>query len=450
MLKTEKQAAVSLALIYAFRMIGLFMILPVFSLYAHQYQGATPLMIGLAIGIYGLTQGLFQLPFGFLSDRVGRKKMIVLGLLLFAAGSAVAAMAESIQQVVAGRALQGMGAIAAVVMALAADLTREEVRMRVMASIGMSIGFAFMISMIVGPVLAASVGMSGLFWVTAILALVSIVVLLLLTPTPRQERFHRDAEVSLGDIPEVLKNRELLRLDLGVFILHLTLAATFVLFPLVLRDDLALPASRHWEVYLPVFVISILVMLPMIVMAEKMAKMKAMYLIGIGLVLLAELGMGELNGFWPMFAMLVLFFGGFNFLEASMPSLVAKISPADRKGTAMGLFSTAQFLGAFAGGAFGGTLLALGTPQQGFLMLAALPLLWLLVAVFMPNPKPVSTRLVSLTGWSEEAMRLFEESARRLPGVREVTVLPDECVAYLKVEKGSYDEEKLKGLLQGG
>ncbi len=450
MLKTEKQAAVSLALIYAFRMIGLFMILPVFSLYAQQYQGATPMMVGLAIGIYGLTQGLFQLPFGFLSDRVGRKKMIVLGLLLFAAGSAVAAMAESIQQVVAGRALQGMGAIAAVVMALAADLTREEVRMRVMASIGMSIGFAFMISMIVGPVLAASVGMSGLFWVTAVLALLSIAVLLLLTPTPQQERFHRDAEVSIGDIPGVLKNRELLRLDLGVFILHLTLAATFVLFPLVLRDDLSLPVSRHWEVYLPVFVISILVMLPMIITAEKKAKMKVMYLTGIALVLMAELGMGELSGFWPMFAMLVLFFGGFNFLEASMPSLVAKISPADRKGTAMGLFSTAQFLGAFAGGTFGGTLLALGTPQQGFLVLAGLPLLWLLVAAFMPDPKPVSTRLVSLTGWSEEAMRLFEESARRLPGVREVAVFPEESVAYLKVEKDGYDEDGLKALLQGG
>ncbi|HFQ13232.1 MAG TPA: MFS transporter [Gammaproteobacteria bacterium] len=449
MLKTEKRAAVSLALIYAFRMIGLFMILPVFSLYAEQYQGATPLLIGLAIGIYGLTQGLFQLPFGFLSDRVGRKKMIVIGLLLFAAGSAVAATAETIQQVVAGRALQGMGAIAAVVMALAADLTREEVRVRVMASIGMSIGLAFMLSMIIGPVLASSIGMSGLFWVTGVLALSSIVVLLFLTPNPVQERFHRDAEVSVSDIPRVLANRELLRLDLGVFILHLTLAGTFVLFPLVLRDQLALPVARHWEVYLPVFVISIALMLPMIISAEKKARMKPMFLLGITLVLLSELGMGWFGNFWALFAMLVLFFGGFNFLEASMPSLVSKIAPADRKGTAMGLFSTAQFFGAFVGGTFGGSLLALGKPGLGFLLLAILPALWLLVAVFMPKPRPVSTRLVSLSGWDPQAMQGFAEQVRQLAGVREVAVFPEDEEAYLKVERGTYDEESLKRLLQG-
>ncbi len=449
MLKTEKRAAVSLALIYAFRMIGLFMILPVFSLYAEQYQGATPLLIGLAIGVYGLTQGLFQLPFGFLSDRVGRKKMIVIGLLLFAAGSAVAATAETIQQVVAGRALQGMGAIAAVVMALAADLTREEVRVRVMASIGMSIGLAFMLSMIIGPVLASSIGMSGLFWVTGVLALSSIVVLLFLTPNPVQERFHRDAEVSVSDIPRVLANRELLRLDLGVFILHLTLAGTFVLFPLVLRDQLALPVARHWEVYLPVFVISIALMLPMIISAEKKARMKPMFLLGITLVLLSELGMSWFGNLWALFAMLVLFFVGFNFLEASLPSLVSKIAPADHKGTAMGLFSTAQFFGAFVGGTFGGSLLALGKPGLGFLLLAILPALWLMVAVFMPNPRPVSTRLVSLAGWDPQAMQGFAEQVRQLAGVREVAVFPEDEEAYLKVERDAYDEEGLKRLLQG-
>ena len=449
MLKTERHAAVSLSLIYAFRMIGLFMILPVFSLYASGYRGATPLLVGLAIGIYGLTQGLFQLPFGFLSDRVGRKKMIVIGLLLFAAGSVVAATAGSIQQVVAGRALQGMGAIAAVVMALAADLTREEVRVRVMASIGMSIGLAFMVSMVLGPALAALTGISGLFWLTAGLALLSILVVVWWTPSPHQERFHRDAEVSLSDIPEVLGHRELLRLDLGVFILHLTLSATFVLFPLVLRDQLALPVERHWQVYLPVFIISILLMLPMIITAERKARMKPMYLLGITLVLLAELGLGELSGFWAAFAMLVLFFGGFNFLEASMPSLVAKIAPADRKGTAMGLFSTAQFLGAFAGGTLGGGLLARGDPKQGFLALALLPVLWLAVAFFMPNPRPVATRLVSLTGWNSEALDAFARKAEAIPGVCEVAVFPEDQSAYLKVESRLFDERALKDLLKG-
>ena len=238
MLQTEKRAAVSLALVYALRMLGLFMILPVFSLHAQDYTGATPVLIGFAIGIYGLTQGLFQLPFGFLSDRFGRKPIIVAGLVIFCIGSMLAAEAESIQQIIAGRALQGLGAIAAAVMALAADLTREEVRLRIMAIIGMSIGASFMLSMIVGPTIAAVYGLRLLFWFTAVLGVLGILVIVFVTPKPPKQSFHRDAQVSPRDIGKVVANTELLKLGFGVFALHLVLAATFVVFPLVLQQDL--------------------------------------------------------------------------------------------------------------------------------------------------------------------------------------------------------------------
>ncbi len=437
----------SLALVYAFRMIGLFMILPVFSLYAEDYAGATPVLVGLAIGIYGLTQGLFQLPFGFLSDRVGRKRMIVLGLLLFCAGSVMAALADSIYAIIAGRGLQGMGAIAAVVMALAADLTREEMRMRIMAVIGMSIGLAFMFSMIVGPILASSVGISGIFWVTAALALFSIVLVLTITPTPDQQSFHRDAQLSVADLSRVLANNELLKLDFGVFVLHMILSATFVLFPLVLRDHLGVSVDQHWKTYLPVFMLSILFMVPMILTAEKKHKMKFMFVTGISLVALSEFGLFLFHEYIWVFAMLVLFFSGFNFLEASMPSLVAKIAPADMKGSAMGLFSASQFIGAFSGGLLGGTMLAYDSTQPAFFQLGFIALLWVGVALFMKNPKPVTSRIVSLQNMDDQALQCFRQKVEGLPGVQEVSVYLEDRMAYLKIDKKQFVDEELNRLL---
>jgi MFS family permease len=446
MLVTEKRAAFSLALIYAFRMLGLFMILPVFSLYANQFDGATPLLTGLAIGIYGLTQGLFQLPFGFLSDRFGRKKIIVIGLLIFAIGSVVAAEADSIYQIIGGRALQGLGAIAAVVMALAADLTREEVRLRVMAFIGMSIGLSFMISMVMGPLLAARYGLSLLFWITAGLALAGIAVVVFITPQPRSQGFHRDTQLSLVDVGQIGKNTELQRLDLGIFVLHLVLSATFVVFPLVLRDSLLVAEALHWKIYLPVFALSVIGMVPLIIIAEKFDRTRSMFLLGIAIVLIAELGLAAATSYQWVFLMLVLFFTGFNFLEASLPTLVARIAPADMKGTAMGLFSSAQFLGAFSGGVIGGLLLASPSYSSGFLVLAGFLSLWFIVAAFMKTPQRLASRVVSLKDMEEEAVELFLKQASLIKGVQEVSVYTEDRVAYLKVEK-PFDEQALKALL---
>jgi MFS family permease len=428
MLKTEKRATVSLALVYALRMLGLFMILPVFSLHAHDYAGATPLLIGLAIGIYGLTQGLFQLPFGFLSDRFGRKTVIVGGLLIFCVGSGLAAEAESIEQVIAGRALQGLGAIAAAVMALAADLTREEVRLRIMAAIGMSIGASFMLSMILGPIIAAGYGLRMLFWITAGLAILGILVIVFVTPNPTRQGFHRDAQVSLRDIGRVAADIELLKLGFGVFV------------------NLQVDEALHWRTYLPVFLLSILLLVPMIIVAEKFRKSQQVFAVAVVMLALAELGLAWSDSYIAVFSMLVLFFGAFNFLEAVMPTTVSRIAPADMKGTAMGLFSSAQFIGAFAGGVLGGILLGAGDYAATFLSLGGILGFWFLIALTMKAPRNLASKIVSLRDLDAQGLERFVERASNIEGVHEVSVYESDRVAYLKVEK-DFDDSELQALV---
>ncbi len=384
---TERRATLGLAAIYGTRMLGLFLILPVFALYAEHLPSATPVLTGIAIGIYGLTQAALQIPFGLLSDRIGRKPVIVGGLLLFAAGSVVAAMAEDIWMIILGRALQGAGAIAAAVMALLADLTRESHRTRAMATVGVTIGFAFTLALIAGPLLEGWVGVPGLFWLTAVLALAAIIVLLGVIPTPARHDVHAEAEPVPGLFGRVLRDPQLLRLDLGIFSLHLVLTALFLALPLELVEA-GLPSGRHAWLYLPVMVGGMALMVPLVILAEKGGRMKEIFLAAIGLLGLAQLGLYAMQGsLWGLGLALLAFFTAFNLLEATLPSLVSRLAPGHIRGTAMGVYSTAQFSGAFFGGLSGGWVHQHYGTGMVFITGALITLVWLLSAQGLEVPR---------------------------------------------------------------
>jgi len=433
--------------IYALRMLGLFMILPVFALYAEELEGATPALAGLAIGIYGMTQALLQIPFGLVSDRIGRKPVIVFGLLLFAAGSVLAAMSDSIYGVIMGRAMQGSGAIAAAVMALTADLVREEHRVKAMAIIGMSIGASFALAMVLGPVLNSWIGVPGIFWLTVVLAVGGIGVVVFVVPTPIVSRVHRDAEAVPAQFASVLRDPQLLRLDIGIFSLHLILTASFVVLPLALRDLAGLPSAQHWEVYLPVLLLSLPMAIPFILQAEKHRRMKQVFVGAIMVIALVEMALFEFHDEVVTIAVLLfVFYSAFNLLEAILPSLIAKVAPPDSKGTAMGFYSSSQFFGAFVGGTMGGWLHGRFDIGAVFLFCSAVALAWLIFAASMKNPRYLSTRVLRVGKLDEEAARRLGQRITAVRGVAEAVVIADDEVAYLKVDQHALDEVALNAL----
>ncbi|MGR8951775.1 MAG: MFS transporter [Gammaproteobacteria bacterium] len=447
MTRPEKRATWSLAGIYALRMLGLFLIMPVLSLYAEQLDGATPALIGLAIGIYGIMQSILQIPFGLVSDRWGRKKVIVAGLLLFFAGSVVAALSTNIYGIIIGRAIQGSGAIAAAVMALVADLTQEVHRTKAMALIGASIGVSFGVAITAGPLIASYIGVHGIFWLISTFALAAILIILLLVPTPRKSKRHREAELIPNRFGDAVTNVELLRFNYGIFILHLVMTASFVVVPLLMRDAGLLPA-RHWMVYLPVFVLSLAVMIPFIVLAEKKQKMKGVFVGAIAVLILAFAGLMLFHAALPeIIALLLLFFCGFNLLEASLPSLVSKTAPGDLRGTAMGVYSTCQFMGAGIGGAAGGWCYGHYGASGVFLACAALVCSWLLLAFGMKAPRHWANLLLSLDPIDLHKLDDFERNMLEIAGVEEVALHPEEAVAYLKIDKRQLDTEALQTLI---
>jgi MFS family permease len=441
----EIRAALSLTSIYALRMLGLFLLFPVLALYARHLSGSTAILVGLALGAYGLSQAILQIPFGVLSDRFGRKPLITIGLILFALGSVVAALSHSIHGVILGRALQGSGAIAGPVMALAADLSREEHRTKVMAMIGISIGMSFAVALILGPVLNTWMGVPGIFWLIAVLSLAAIGVLRLWVPNPVHSTVHRDAEAVPGQLKAVLLDAQLLRLDFGILALHAILTATFVAMPLALHDMAGLPAERHWQIYLPVLVLSVAAMVPFIILAEKKRLMKPVLAGAILAVSLAEFGLQELyHSVWGIVLMLLLFFTAFNLLEASLPSLMSKLAPPDRKGTALGVYSTAQFLGAFVGGASGGWLYGHYGFGAVFAFCGTLALLWLLVTMSMASPRYLSSYILNVGQVNELEAHQLAAKLSTLPGVAEAVVIVEEGVAYLKVDRNTLNEEALQ------
>ncbi len=435
----ERRAGSALALIYAFRMLGLFLILPVFAIYAEKLPDSTPLLTGLALGAYGLTQAILQIPFGRLSDRIGRKPVIAFGLVVFALGSLLAASAHSIVIIILGRALQGSGAIAAALLALAADLSREEHRTKMMATIGTSIGMAFAIAMVAAPTLNHMMGVPGIFALTAVLAILGIVILYTMVPNPVVTRFHRDAEVDSSSIGKVLKNLDLLRLDAGIFILHFSLMCSFLVMPLMLRDMAHLKVAEHWKVYLPVFVASLVIMVPFIIIGEKKQKLREVFIGAVALMAAALWVMAASHTEFELIGGMVMFFIAFNMLEASLPSLISKTADASQKGTAMGIYSSSQFLGAFCGGLAGGFAHGHWGVQGALYTAMGAALVWLLIASTMKKPRQLSTYLLNLGGNSA----VSEEQLLAIPGVAEAAIIVEDGIAYLKVEKHILDEEKL-------
>lgn len=380
MTSQERRSSGALALIFALRMLGLFLVLPVFMLEARKYPGGDdPAMIGLAMGLYGLTQALFQLPIGLASDRIGRKRVIVAGLLVFAAGSLIAAMADSLTGLMAGRAIQGAGAVSAAVTALLADLTRDGVRTKAMAMVGGSIGLMFALALVLAPLLNAWIGLSGIFGLTCALALAGIaVVLWVVPPEPRQ---HADAPK--GRFSELLGQSDLLRLNFGVFILHTVQMSMWVAVPAMLVQA-GLAKEQHWHIYLPAVLLSFLAM-GLLFSMERKGKLRKALLGAIGLVLVVQIGLGMLAAsgsiptVWCMALLMFLFFCGFNALEATQPSLVSRMAPAPLRGAALGAYNTLQSLGLFAGGAVGGAVAKFAGVPGLFIMTAVLVALWLVV-----------------------------------------------------------------------
>ena len=446
---SEKRAASGLAAIFGLRMLGMFLILPVFAIYAeHLPGGDNHTLVGLALGIYGLTQAVLMIPFVMASDRIGRKKVIIFGLVIFAAGSLMAALATDIYWTIAGRALQGAGAISAAVTALLADLTREEHRTKAMAAVGSTIGIAFAVSLVAGPALNRIIGVPGLFALTGILALAAIWVVLKWVPEPGVSHFHADAQASPAKLIDVLQNGQLARLDFGIFALHAAQMAMFVVVPVALLNS-GLEADDHWAVYLPVLLGSFVLMVPAIIYGEKYGKLKPVFIGAVALMLLAQLGLAlGIEHFWGIAWALFFYFVAFNVLEASLPSLISKMAPASAKGTAMGVYNTAQAFGLFFGGVFGGWMAQHHGFASVFIFCVVMMAAWLLASLSMQAPPAIKTRMFRIGVMAPDQAALLKAQLAALAGVVEATVLGEEGVAMLKVSIKGWDEDGARLILQ--
>lgn len=452
MTSTERRAVISLSTIMSLRMIGLFMVLPVFSLYAHQLSGSTPTLIGLAMGIYGLFQALFQIPFGSLSDRFGRKPIITIGLIIFTAGSLLSGFAHSITVMIIGRALQGAGAVGSTILAMMADLTREEQRSKSMAIVGITIGFSFSLAMLIGPVITKWASVNDLFFLASLLGVGAIALLYFSVPTPLVVRWHRDAEPELKSFLKLLVSPELAKLNGGIFILHAIFTASFVVIPISLLHFGGFAANQQWILYLPAFLAAFVVTLICVGMAERKQMLKPFFLGSIIAIALAEIFIWLAPTHIIVVAIgLCLFFAGFSLLEAFLPSLISRTAPATRKGSAMGIYSCSQFLGIFIGGVLGGWLFGKYSFQGVYLFCISLALFWLALALLMQAPRYLVTQMWRLLPTEQSNWQMISTQLKRLPGMVEVTVIAEEGLAYLKMERSTVqhpDFIRLKEQLQ--
>jgi MFS family permease len=445
----ELRAGAGLAGIFGLRMLGMFVILPVFAIHAEGLRGGHNLtLVGFAIGVYGLTQAILQFPFGFWSDRHGRKPVIYAGLAIFALGSFIAATGDHIYTVILGRVLQGAGAISAAVIAMAADLTRDEHRAKVMAMIGMTIGGSFALSLAVGPWLEKMIGVSGIFALTGLLALAAMLVVYGVIPdAPAVERGSRPT--MLQSFRAVLAEPQLLRINYGILALHAVLMALFIAVPFALRDA-GLELARHWQVYLPVMAGAFVLMLPPLFLAKRAGQMKTVLIGSVGLLLAGQLALPWLGGsVWSLALLLLLFFTPFSLLEACLPALLARIAPAGVRGAAAGVFSSLQFLGAFLGAVAGGLLYGHWGTAGTVILCATLLVIWLALIMGMEVPAALSTRVYVLAGLDRNEAEGLAARLRALPGVHEARVAEQEQRAYLRVDSAAFDEQNVRRLIAG-
>ena len=377
---TERIFSLKISLIMSVRMLGLFMLFPVMSVYASEYDNSTPFLVGMAIGIYGLTQAFLQIPFGYLSDRFGRKPILILGLLIFFIGSVIAANTSNILLVVIGRAFQGGGAISAVLMAFLADSVNEENRAKANAFVGFQIGVAFMLSLLIGPLISAKVGLQGLFWSIAFLSILAMLIVLSLKHSPPVIYY----KLSLRAFKDIM-TKELIAIDFSVFSLHLILAAGFIVMPILIVENQIVSMSDNWHLYLPAILLSFLGMLPLIVISEKFQKTKYILMLSILLLIVSQLLFLNTNYNFSLFlATLTIFFIAFNSIEALLPSLLSRKASAEKRGLAMGVFSTSQFLGTFFGGAIGGLIYDIYDLNSVFLFTIFVAIIWWFLILFLP------------------------------------------------------------------
>ncbi|AEP28483.1 MFS transporter [Brumicola nitratireducens] len=446
----ETRAAISLALVYVLRMLGLFMVIPVLAIAAVEYPDYSPLLVGLAIGGYGLTQAILQIPMGVLSDKWGRKPVIYMGLCFFAIGSLIAANADTMTMLTVGRILQGAGAIAGAVIALAADVTRESERAKVMAIIGVSIGFSFYVALLTGPIIAGYYGIQGIFWITAILTLCCLPLVKFGVPNPEASSPSGDALPQLSQLKNLAKDPSLWRLNASVLTVHLLITCFFVQVPTLLTQA-SFGLDEHWKIYTPILFISILILVVLMKVCKPLQTSTsfiislALMASGFGLLLLPEVN-------WLIIIVAgTLFFGGFNYMEAHMPVMVSSIAPAGKKGSAMGIYASCQFFGAFLGGLISGLLTGWLGPKLALMAC----LVFIAVAMYMAlglqqatKIKRVTLAIQNLGGDKLAANKIqLESDFAKLDGVQEVFVDVEKNAVYLKVDSKGFDIEKANALI---
>ena len=434
-----------IAALFAFRMLGLFMLIPVFTIYATQLQAATPTLIGIALGSYGLSQGLLQIPFGMLSDRYGRKPIIMIGLILFACGSLLGAFSTSIYTMIIARILQGMGAIGSVLIALLADLTNDKQRTKAMAVIGMTIGLSFSLAMVISPSLTYYFGLSGIFYLTTVLAICGLLLLYVVIPTPPKDVFSSKSPVSAAMFKQVLSNPHLQRLNIGIFCQHFILTATFFSVPMLLQQQ---HLSQQWHFYLPLMIGSFLLMIPFIILGEKKRQLKTVFLGSVLAMGLCQFALAYLSSEWrALSSLLFIYFIGFNILEASLPSLISKQASPSSKGCAMGIYSSNQFLGIFAGGSMAGVLYQYAGSQAIFMVNGAIALFWLAISFYI---QPYAYQLTLPFSYDQNAQdpSHLAIKLKQLAGVIDVVITQEERMISVRIDRSAYTEGSIENMLE--